>query len=73
MSASDHSPEPAAASGLEVGDDSVDESPGSYIRALLPHCTKAKVLDTTKKLAKRYLIDAFPGMSQGLFVTLIPV
>lgn len=32
---------------------------------------KAKILSTVKFLAKRWFIDAFTGMSQGLFVTLI--
>lgn len=32
---------------------------------------KAKILFTVKFLAKRWFIDAFTGMSQGLFVTLI--
>lgn len=32
---------------------------------------KAKILSTVKFLAKRWFIDAFTGMAQGLFVTLI--
>lgn len=32
---------------------------------------KAQILSTVKFLAKRWFIDAFTGMSQGLFVTLI--
>ena len=32
---------------------------------------KEKVKETVKKYCKRYFIDAFTGMSQGLFVTLI--
>ena len=33
--------------------------------------TKKSFGETVKKLAKRYFIDAFGGMAQGLFVTLI--
>jgi uncharacterized membrane protein YeaQ/YmgE (transglycosylase-associated protein family) len=35
------------------------------------HARKVKFLKPPKKLAKRYLIDAFTGMSQSQFVTLI--
>ncbi len=36
-----------------------------------PEKTSGKVWKTVKKLSKRWFIDAFSGMAQGLFVTLI--
>ncbi len=36
-----------------------------------PRTPGQKVRDIIKKLAKRWFIDAFTGMAQGLFVTLI--
>lgn len=36
-----------------------------------PRTPARKVWDTVKKLSKRWFIDAFTGMAQGLFVTLI--
>ena len=41
-----------------------EEKPGEKTK-------KEKVKETVKKYCKRYFIDAFTGMSQGLFVTLI--
>jgi uncharacterized membrane protein len=37
----------------------------------LKPCTKAKTIKYAKYAMKRYLLDAFTGMGQGLFVTLI--
>jgi uncharacterized membrane protein len=74
MSAGEPSPgdAPLAASNvIDFSDDSLSDPPRWEIRGYPQPCTKGEVLETFKKICKRYLIDAFTGMSQGLFVTLI--
>ncbi len=53
---------PAQATDAEPGKEAPPEKPVDRSR---------RALEITKKLAKRWFIDAFSGMSQGLFCTLI--
>ena len=53
---------PAQATDAEPGKEAPPEKPVDRSR---------RALEITKKLAKRWFIDAFLGMSQGLFCTLI--
>ena len=53
----------------KIAEDAQNTSEGAVVKD--PRTPARKVRDIIKKLAKRWFIDAFTGMAQGLFVTLI--
>lgn len=52
---------------LCIADEAVDDTPSTPA----PACPACRIKEVVKRLFNRWFIDAFTGMAQGLFVTLI--